>query len=307
MKLYIIGNGFDLHHGLKTRYSDFHQYVSENNPDLENDFEEYFEFEVDDKYLWKNFERDLAHFNYQAFFDTYNHIDILSETFRPSESYGLEDEIIQETEDFVDRIKLEFQNWLLAIDYSKIHKTVSDTMLSIDENAKFLNFNYTDTLEEIYGIEHDRIVYIHNNANAQFGELIFGHGQEAEDVVAEDELDENGDSNRTLFTDSLNASRSPFFALQKDTVSVIRDNQQFFDQLSTIKEVIVLGHSFGSVDWPYFKAIQRNISDAVWKISHHSDDDRLAIQDALKSCWIADTDVSLIRMTDLLKTVFASD
>lgn len=53
--LYIIGNGFYLFNGLKTRYSDFHQYIIGNYPDLENSIEEYFSFEADAHYLWKNF------------------------------------------------------------------------------------------------------------------------------------------------------------------------------------------------------------------------------------------------------------
>ena len=33
MKLFILGNGFDLHHGLQTRYSDFRDYLKEYHPD----------------------------------------------------------------------------------------------------------------------------------------------------------------------------------------------------------------------------------------------------------------------------------
>jgi hypothetical protein len=47
-KLYIIGNGFDLYHKIKTKYSDFQTYISENEMELENFFEQYFEFDVDE-------------------------------------------------------------------------------------------------------------------------------------------------------------------------------------------------------------------------------------------------------------------
>jgi hypothetical protein len=33
-KLYIIGNGFDRHHGLKTSYDDFRVNHAKNSPDL---------------------------------------------------------------------------------------------------------------------------------------------------------------------------------------------------------------------------------------------------------------------------------
>lgn len=34
--LYLIGNGFDIHHKIKCRYSDFHEWLYESNPILEN-------------------------------------------------------------------------------------------------------------------------------------------------------------------------------------------------------------------------------------------------------------------------------
>ena len=34
MKLYIVGNGFDLNHGRKTSYWDYRNYLSEKYPDL---------------------------------------------------------------------------------------------------------------------------------------------------------------------------------------------------------------------------------------------------------------------------------
>ena len=37
--LYIIGNGFDLHHNLPTQYSDFSKYIQEKNVELYNTIE----------------------------------------------------------------------------------------------------------------------------------------------------------------------------------------------------------------------------------------------------------------------------
>lgn len=74
---------------------------------------------------------------------------------------------------------------------------------------------------------------------------------------AKEELDEFGDSNRTIFTDSENATRYPFYALIKDTASILDNNSKYFDNMKSITEIIVLGHSLGEVDWPYFKKIQQ--------------------------------------------------
>lgn len=32
--LYIIGNGFDLHHGINSSYKNFQEWMHENNPDV---------------------------------------------------------------------------------------------------------------------------------------------------------------------------------------------------------------------------------------------------------------------------------
>jgi hypothetical protein len=43
--LYIIGNGFDLHHKIKSSYTAFGEYVSAANPSLHETFEAYFSFD----------------------------------------------------------------------------------------------------------------------------------------------------------------------------------------------------------------------------------------------------------------------
>jgi hypothetical protein len=42
--LYIVGNGFDLHHQIKSSYSDFGEYVKTVDPELYETVEEYFSF-----------------------------------------------------------------------------------------------------------------------------------------------------------------------------------------------------------------------------------------------------------------------
>ena len=97
-ELYIIGNGFDLCNGLKTRYSDFHRFVTGNYPDLENSIEEYFSFETDGHYLWKSFEHDLNTFDHESWFESIKYIDVLTDSFRSCDAFGLEDESHKQAE-----------------------------------------------------------------------------------------------------------------------------------------------------------------------------------------------------------------
>ena len=58
-RLYIIGNGFDLHHGLKSRYWDFKLYLENKDKDLLEKLEEYFSSDS----LWSDFEGTLEYLN----------------------------------------------------------------------------------------------------------------------------------------------------------------------------------------------------------------------------------------------------
>src|ERR1035438_7114923 len=55
--LYIIGNGFDLHHGIRSKYVDFAEFLKSKDPGLFRLVEKY--FAVDDEF-WGAFEARLA-------------------------------------------------------------------------------------------------------------------------------------------------------------------------------------------------------------------------------------------------------
>ena len=53
---------------------------------------------------------------------------------------------------------------------------------------------------------------------------------------------------------------------------IIKNHKDFFDGLSGIEEVFVIGHSLSEVDYPYFEEV-RSRCDAKWHIGYHSLDD----------------------------------
>lgn len=275
-KLYVIGNGFDLYHGLSSRYADFYRYVEENDPDLLIELYSYFPFRVDKNYLWNNFEQDLCLFNHKRFMRTYNHVDLTSESFRPSELHGLLDEVTAESERLADQIREAFRDWVEGFELEEIDRKRYIPLL-LDQHGLYLNFNYTDTLVEFYRIPKERILYIHHNANACDGELIFGHGKKR-DQKEIPTFDEDGEPTRTPFTDSENASRSLFYVFKKDAKAVIEEHRDWFSKLKGLEEVIVLGHSMGRVDWPYFRAIAKQAPQARWMVSYYGDKELRKLQ-----------------------------
>ncbi|MDH1365943.1 bacteriophage abortive infection AbiH family protein, partial [Acinetobacter johnsonii] len=68
MKLYVIGNGFDVHHGLDTKYTSFGLYLKKNYRDVYNLLLEHFGFtDLDPDFpssmldpLWSEFESSMS-------------------------------------------------------------------------------------------------------------------------------------------------------------------------------------------------------------------------------------------------------
>lgn len=56
--LYVIGNGFDIHHCINSSYSDFGKWMQDNHLDVMDDFEEAYG-ECDDEW-WADFENRLT-------------------------------------------------------------------------------------------------------------------------------------------------------------------------------------------------------------------------------------------------------
>jgi len=64
-KLYIIGNGFDLHHEINSSYSHFKTYFKQNGTDFFDRIEVYFK---NSNELWSSFEIELANLNNNCIF-----------------------------------------------------------------------------------------------------------------------------------------------------------------------------------------------------------------------------------------------
>ena len=62
--LYIIGNGFDLHHGLNTSYLDFRNYCASFLPSLWRFLSEIYGDMINNDMWWSNFENMLGCVNY---------------------------------------------------------------------------------------------------------------------------------------------------------------------------------------------------------------------------------------------------
>lgn len=154
MNLIIIGNGFDLEHGLNTGYSDFNNYLKEKNVDLEEKLDLLFDFGDQ----WCDFENGLGNLKEQA----------ASFVLTVFGVRGLESEIKND-------LQQAFSSWIGEIN----DKGCAVRKFVLSNEDEYLSFNYTHILETTYKINKDKITYIHGNvAIDNLGNpVIFGHAK----------------------------------------------------------------------------------------------------------------------------------
>jgi Bacteriophage abortive infection AbiH len=195
-------------------------------------------------------------------------------------SYGAEDwsdanhhdyqfEIQQIVEAVSSKLKAAFVEWIRQLPIP-LPAAIADRRLRIDPSATFLNFNYTKSLEQLYGIASGSNVQIHGDTTSTPEALILGHGWgPSERKSLNDAIDHEAADTRVLEGNQI--IDQYFEATFKPTTTVIARHQPFFSSLDSVTEIITIGHSLGDVDLPYFREIVRHIDVAkvTWKVCYH--------------------------------------
>jgi hypothetical protein len=287
--LFLIGNGFDLWHGLPTSYDHFYEFARDTLKEIEN----YYLLDFSHANPWHDFENDLGTFSWSKFYDAHNELDPDDEGFRPSFAFGLEDSLVEQADLHVNAIRDCFQEWVTSIDIS-----TTERKLDFLQDPTFITFNYTSTLETTYGIEDYKVLHIHGRAET-YDELIFGHGETMEEKL---ELDEHGDSNRTMFSDAESSAKYPFYALQKPVSELLDKLQKFLNPREPFQEIIVIGHSLNKIDLPYFKILNEQSPDAIWKICLYNRNEQEHHIKALVNCGVSCKKIHTFGYQDLAKS-----
>jgi len=288
--LYIVGNGFDLWHGLPTSYGDFYSRASE----VLSEFEEYFVQYNDCSIPWSDFENNLGEYDWQTLFQEQELPDFQSESFKPSMMYGLEDGITEQTESLVSGITEEFETWINTIDVG-----FANPKISFEPDSIFLSFNYTSTLQTVYGIEPDSVKHIHGNVDVN-EPLIFGHCETREE---ESEIDDEGNSNRTMLSDSENAARHPFYAFQKPVENILEIFTPWMNSLDDVDAFVILGHSLNRVDIPYFQKMSEVNTSAKWVVSCYSQNDFRTHRETLTQIGVPSENIHTCNLEQIQATV----
>lgn len=284
-KLYIIGNGFDLHHGLPTSLTGFRSYSKYNEfyRLYENGVFKMFTNQTLDEH-WQQLETNLANFDVDEL------IEYASQYYDDDPH---ENQFIYEVENAIDILTnglAEDLNKYLSL--AENYTVEQDKVLLLDTSARFLCFNYTNTLERIYNISPDRICYIHGKLNSSETPIVVGHGMEAPEykvqspidisTLSEEEIESFSDSYSPDHEYAVHEAYGYFKRSYKDTAACIQAANMFLQSLGDIDRVIVLGHSIAKIDEPYFDYIKKLVGpNCQWWASYHSSSQRDVIHDRL--------------------------
>lgn len=290
--LYIIGNGFDLHHGLDTKYSSFGLWLEKKSSDTYGYLIKYLylpELDVDEPEslidpLWSDLESAFANLDADELLNEFSDYapNYASDDFKSGDYHTWQQMVGIVTEGLTKDLRSEFKSFISALKY---HKEPEGGFLNIQSEARFLNFNYTDSLEKYYGVDPHNILHIHGKASNN-DDLILGHGLDPEELkpkepsppenASEEELEEWHEYMADNYDYSYESAKSEalgyFASSLKNTEEVLKTHEDFFNSLNEVREVIVIGHSLSNVDKPYFKRVMSSVHPATqWVVSYRDD------------------------------------
>jgi Bacteriophage abortive infection AbiH len=279
-KLYIIGNGFDLHHGIPSEFADFKEFVREHDSDLLKAIESYLLAIRED---WKDLESALATIEVEGIVNDLEHFmtSYGADDWSDSGHHDFQYEVSRVVECLSVELRRRLCQWICQVPIPT-PETVSVRLPTIDQTALFLTFNYTPTLQKLYSVPDTHILHIHGRANRSDDNLILGHAwnpgerPSLNDRADIEELD-------TRLIEAHGILDRYFSDTFKPSARLIREHSCFFERLANLEEVCVLGHSLSAVDSPYFHALLTvaGAASAQWRVACYEESDFLTMPKAL--------------------------
>lgn len=299
--LFIIGNGFDLAHGMKTKYSDFKQFLINNYLDgkyipysfcdvpqttlMPDGDEQYDEKDVVKSILkildetegvdWNNVESSLGYLQYSHFLDDYDFCDPEDDNYMRDTYYRNQD-LSGQLCGALCQINNYFHEWIKTIKIAPISKTEFRELIN-PQNDLFINFNYTSTLQDLYNIKN--VCHIHGTVNDK---IYFGHGESA---CPRDEYEK-------YWFGAESSLECLHFDLRKNTVEAFNNHKDFFNDLQMLASnsslnIYSYGFSFSKVDRYYLIKICEIIDteNICFYMNNHDDDKkRSEFANVLREC-----------------------
>ncbi|MCK5111815.1 MAG: bacteriophage abortive infection AbiH family protein [Arcobacteraceae bacterium] len=297
--LYIIGNGFDLHHKIKSSYWHFQEYIKKVDSSLHTLVEDYLQIEEN----WSDFEEALASIDIDTLTEYASDflVSYGAENWSDAYHHDYQYEVEEVTRKLSFKLKKYFKEWLTLLNIPKKNK-IKKKLLSLDKSGKYLTFNYTNILRKTYNINKVNILHIHGSLQKS-EQIVLGHNwsPNSKNYLGEQRDPEDID---TRVLEGNEIIERYFRSTFKPTKKIIKNNRSFFSKLRNIDKIIILGHSLSHVDLLYFKAINKSINKnrVKWVVSYHSENDIINHSRQLQSLEISKKAIKFVKLKEILKT-----
>ncbi|MBT2732209.1 AbiH family protein [Carnobacterium sp. ISL-102] len=270
-RLFIIGNGFDLAHKLPTSFNPNFKEIAEKNEQFPYFWEIYQSQEID---IWSDFENLLAK-------PDFNELEQIFEGYKSdylSDRESDRDAIITQVDLNGNLIPslYEFANQAEEKLIKKV--AISSNIKLFKPEDLFVNFNYTHTLEKVYGVQASRVLHVHgevgqDNLVLGYPEGDFSPEKYQYDVRQKGRGPYRESDIRDHIEDMMKSDMMDYYtytAFEGLIIKVESFNKapqvkllEEFLVRNEIKEIIVNGHSC-AIDFPYFEYLSRNFRKAEW-------------------------------------------
>lgn len=268
--LYIIGNGFDIYHGIPSRYSDFKEYLKLCNLAVHDHVIEYLPVQEN----WCDLEVAFAHLDVDH---------VIDEAMQFLQSYSTEDwsdsyhhdyqyELDQIISHLSSGLKSHFCEWIGQLKLP-LRDNLPCNPIQINRNGIYLTFNYTKTLQSVYGVGNDNVLHVHGESEQDESEIVLGHSWDPEDIPDLNDVP-NPEDMDTRINEGNELVNAYFGRTFKPSRKIIEENASFFSNLSSISKIYVLGHSISEVDLPYFEEVAGKVNEsAEWVVTYYDEEE----------------------------------
>lgn len=298
MNLFIIGNGFDLGHGMSTTYWDFREFLKTYHPMFLKEFESKYGFSGKElkTHLWSNIEYNLADLEEVILFERmYQSTDLGLD----SGNVGIADTLkyhFRNEFNYIEKLTIYLKEWIELENQELDDKARRTSFIKENNHDIFLNFNYTTTLEDLYNIEKEKILHIHGMVNSNKN-LVLGHSNSEQITYFLNKYRE--------FKNIGDEQSSPIYeAFAEYCSDTYKDVTEHIEQLilsdldfHSVKKIMIVGHSLSEVDLPYFEEIKRRVGKVVeWNIYYHGHggEQKNRLKEKLKKTGVKEQQINMI-------------
>lgn len=171
-------------------------------------------------------------------------------------------------------LKRRFADWIRQV-LIPTPATARKLLRTVDPNARFLNFNYTQTLQKLYSVPESRVLHIHGRADRGDDDLVLGHARNPKTRRSLNDCPDIAEIDTRLM-EANNILDGYFSKTFKPSARLLEEHHPFFEQLAGVEEIRILGHSLSEVDSTYFNRLLTipGFSSARWQLACRPKDDK---------------------------------